>query len=82
MNNTSMSLRLPQPLADQLGQLAESTGRTKSFLVIQALQDFLDREAWQVAEIAKGISEADAGDFATHEEMQALDKKWGAKRAD
>ena len=80
--NKSMSLRLPQPLADQLGQLAETTGRSKSYLVIQALQDFLEREAWQVAEITKGLAEADAGDFSTPEEIQAMDRKWGAKRAD
>lgn len=77
MKDKSMSLRLPQTLAEQLGALAETTGRSKSFLVIQALQDFLEREAWQVAEVAKGISEADAGDFATPEEIRAMDRKWG-----
>ncbi|BAH73491.1 CopG family ribbon-helix-helix protein [Solidesulfovibrio magneticus] len=77
MNDKSMSLRLPKPLADQLGQLAESTGRTKSFLVIQALESFLERESWQVAEITKGLAEADAGDFSTPEEIQAMDRKWG-----
>ena len=82
MKDKSMSLRLPQPLADQLGQLSETTGRSKSYLVIQALQDFLEREAWQVSEIAKGISEADAGDFASPGELSALDSKWGYKRAD
>ncbi|WP_211249803.1 CopG family ribbon-helix-helix protein [Solidesulfovibrio alcoholivorans] len=79
---TSMSLRLPQTLADQLGQLAETTGRSKSFLMIQALEDFLAREAWQVAEIKKGLAEADAGDFASADEIQAIDAKWGRRRAD
>ena len=35
---TSMSIRLPPELADQLEALAKATGRTKSFLVIQAIQ--------------------------------------------
>ena len=35
------------------------------------------REAWQVAEIQKALLEADAGDFATDEEVAALDLKWG-----
>ena len=74
---TSMSMRLPTALADQLGALAEATGRTKSFLAVQAIQDFVEREAWQVAEIKKGLAEADAGDFATDEETTALDAKWG-----
>ena len=74
---TSMSMRLPEELANQLGALAEATGRTKSFLAVQAIQDFVEREAWQVAEIKKALEEADAGDFATDEEVAALDAKWG-----
>jgi len=74
---TSMSLRLPKELALRLGELAQATGRSKSFLAVQALQDFIEREAWQVAEIQQAIREADAGDFATDEEMRALDEKWG-----
>ena len=74
---TSMSMRLPAELANQLGALAEATGRTKSFLAVQAIQDFVEREAWQVAEIKKALEEADAGDFSTDEEVAALDVKWG-----
>ena len=76
---SSMSMRLPDELATQLGALAEATGRTKSFLAIQAIQDFVEREAWQVAEIKQGLLEADAGDFATDEEMAALDAKWSRR---
>lgn len=73
---TSMSLRLPKELALQLGELARATGRTKSYLAVQALQDFIEREAWQVAEIQLALREADAGEFATDQEMLELDKKW------
>lgn len=71
-----MSICLPDELADQLKDLAETTGRTKNFLAVQALRNFIEQEAWQVAEIKKAIAEADAGDFATDEEMQALNAKW------
>lgn len=74
---TSMSMRLPVELATQLGELAEAMGRTKSFLAIQAIQMFVEREAWQIAEIKKGLVEADTGDFATEEEDLALNAKWG-----
>lgn len=72
-----MSIRLSDDLAKQLKDLAEATGRTKNFLVVQALRNFLEQEAWQIAEIKKGLAEADAGDFATDEEMQELNAKWG-----
>ena len=72
-----MSIRLPDELADQLKDLSETTGRTKNFLAVQALRNFIEQESWQIAEIKKGLAEADAGDFATDEEMQALNAKWG-----
>lgn len=71
-----MSLRLPDELAGQLDALAAATGRTKSFLAGQAIRDYIDREAWQVAEIQQAISEADAGDFASDDEVNAISAKW------
>ena len=73
----SMSMRLPDDLFEQLGDIAEATGRTKTFLAVQAIRNLVDQEGWQVAEIKKAIAEADAGDFATEEEMRELDAKWG-----
>ena len=31
---------------------------------------------WQIDEISKAIKEADAGDFASEEEVQAVIEKW------
>ena len=73
----SMSMRLPDELFNQLGDIAEATGRTKTFLAVQAIRNLVEQEAWQIAEIKKAIAEADAGDFATDEEMRELDAKWG-----
>lgn len=73
---TSMSIRLPKELAERLGELAEATGRTKSFLAVQALQEFVDRESWQVSEITNALKEAEHGDFAADEDVAALDRKW------
>ena len=72
-----MSLRLSDELDQQLVSLAKATGRTKSWLANQAIQDFIAREAWQVAQIEQAIAEADAGDFVQAEEMAAKFKSWG-----
>ncbi|CNI55266.1 Ribbon-helix-helix protein%2C copG family [Yersinia massiliensis] len=72
-----MSLRLPDEIANQLSRLAEATGRTKSYLAGQAIQDFLDREAWQISEIKQAIIEADQQDFVPENEMNSLFKRMG-----
>ena len=71
-----MSMRLPDELSDQLDALAAATGRSKSFLAGQAIRDFIERESWQIAEITQAIQEADAGDFASDDELNAISAKW------
>jgi len=73
-----MSLRLPDELSDTLASLAQATGRSKSYLALDALREYLAREAWQVSEIQQAITEADAGDFASDEQVSATLNKWGA----
>ena len=71
-----MSMRLPDELSDQLDALAAATGRSKSFLAGQAIRDFIERESWQIAEITQAMQEADAGDFASDDELNVVSAKW------
>ena len=71
-----MSMRLPDELTNQLDVLATATGRSKSYLAGQAIRDFIERESWQISEITQAISEADNGDFATDEDVNAISAKW------
>jgi predicted transcriptional regulator len=59
-----------------LAQLTKATGRTKSFLAVEALNAYLDQQAWQIAEVIDGIAEADRGEFASDEEMAAIFAKY------
>ena len=70
-----MSVRLPDEVEQQLGQLAQSTGRTKSWLANQAIQDYLAREAWQITEVEATLREADAGYFVPEKEMMSKFKR-------
>ncbi|MDI5850180.1 CopG family transcriptional regulator [Shewanella xiamenensis] len=72
-----MSVRLSDEIEQKRVQLDQLTGRTKSLLEKQAIQDDLDLEAWQIAEIHAALSEADAGDFVSENEMDAKFKRWG-----
>jgi len=50
--------------------LSKSMNRSRSFVAAQAIREFVSVNEWQISEIKKGIAEADAGDFATAEEMR------------
>ncbi len=74
----TLNLRLPESLVAQLDQLASATLRTKTFLVTEALKTYVESESWQVQDIHQGLAEADAGDFATEHEVNAMFAKHGA----
>lgn len=73
-----VSIRTDSALLSQFTSLAEATGRTRSFLINQAMREFVERESWQVAAIQKAVQEADAGDFATSDEVAAMEMQSGA----
>ncbi|AOE85837.1 CopG family ribbon-helix-helix protein [Pseudomonas sp. TCU-HL1] len=71
-----VSLNLPDDIAHHLASLAKATGRSADALAQEALSEYIRRESWQVAEIQRAVAEADEGDFATAEEVQATLEKW------
>lgn len=53
--STLLSVRIGDELKAKLEALAEATQRSKSFLAIEALERYVERESWQVAAIREGI---------------------------
>jgi RHH-type rel operon transcriptional repressor/antitoxin RelB len=78
MTTRTMNVRIPEALYGQIEELARATARTKSFLAVEALKGYVENESWQVRDIRAGIAEADAGDFASPEEVAATFAKHGA----
>ena len=70
-------LELDPERTERLKQLAEKVHRPSDELLQEAVDNYLDVQVWQIEDIRKGLAEADAGDFATQEETQALNKKYG-----
>lgn len=75
MDTAILTIRIPQEVKAQLDKLAEATHRSKSFLGSEAIQRYIDLEAWQIGEIQQAILEADANDFASDEEVDAVVRK-------
>lgn len=75
----SLSVRVPRQTRDLLESLAKATGRTKSFLTAEALQRFLEMEAWQVKAIREAVEAADRGTarWASHDEVKRWLESWG-----
>ena len=48
-----------------------SLDRDRNYILNEAVDLYLEVYQWEIAEIKAGVAEADAGDYATDEEVQA-----------
>ena len=69
---TTLTVRLPAELKDRLDRLAHVTERSKAWLAVDALQRYVELNEWQIGKIEAGIRAADAGDFATDQQVAAV----------
>lgn len=72
-----MTIRLEPELKARLDKLSAATRRSKSFLAAEAVREFIELNEWQIEEIKAAVKEADAGDFASDQEVRAVFNKWG-----
>jgi len=77
MTTKTINVRLPESLYNEIEALAKATARTKSFLAIDALTNYVQSESWQIRDIHEGLKEADAGEFASDEQVKAVFIKYG-----
>ena len=77
----TLSVRLPPEMRDQLEELSDATGRTKSFLAAEAIESYLAVQAWQVNAIKKAVKKANSKDtkFVGHNKVTDWVNSWGSK---
>jgi RHH-type rel operon transcriptional repressor/antitoxin RelB len=76
MEKVNVTVRLDKDAVAFLDTLGQAQDRDRSYLIKQAVQNFIALHRWQIEEIKKAIAEADAGDFASAEEVERLFAKW------
>jgi len=72
----SVSFRLKKQIKNDLATLSEATGRSQTFIVEEALQEYIDLNMWQINAINEGIKQANEGKLlSTEEVLERLEKK-------
>lgn len=75
----AFTVRVSDETAQKLDQLAEKMDRSRSYVAVQAIDDYIARETWQLAEIEAGLAQANRGEFATDEQVAAVFAKFGVR---
>ena len=73
----AVSARLKPETAKKLEMLVDSTARSRSYLVAEAIETYVENQAWQIEAIQEGIKEANKAEFASEKEVRKTIEKWG-----
>ncbi len=72
MKTQTLNLRVSEDMKAGLDKVAEAVDRPRSWVMTQAIEEYLAVQLWQIKEIEAGLCEADAGDFASDAEVEAM----------
>ena len=82
MKDATMTVRMSQETKRRLTQLAEATNRTRSYLLDQAINDYLNIHEWQALETKKAVDMANNSPHAEWVDHQNIKAEWIAKLED
>ena len=78
---TLFSFQVDETTRSRLDRLAERRNLPPEEVAALALEEFVEREEWQIAEIEAAAKEANRGEFARDDEVAAVLSKYTAAPA-
>ena len=76
MSSATFTVRVDTNVKKRLEKLAKSTGRSRSFLAAEAINEYLGVNEWQVAGIKRALESADRGELIAHDDVKAWANSW------
>lgn len=73
----SLNVEIDEELDDRLSSVATTLARPRAWVVEQAIKEFIDLQAWQLAAIDEGVKDAEAGRLIPHDQVVAWLDSWG-----
>ena len=71
------TIRVNDDMLGRIDSLANTLTRSRSWVINQAIERFIDYEEWFVQEVKDGLKEIELGKIATDDEVTAKFRKWG-----
>ena len=71
MVTEAITIRTDRKTVERLDKLAKALDRSRNYVVKQALEAYLEEQAWQIQAIEEGLESLDRGKGRPHEEVMA-----------
>lgn len=55
------TIRLPDEVRERVDSLATATGRSMNYHIQRAVEEYLERQSWQVSQVLSALEQARAG---------------------
>jgi predicted transcriptional regulator len=72
MSKETVSVRLEVERRAELDAPGKVLDRDRSWLINRAIDAYLELQRWQIEQIEEGVRQAEAGDFASDEEVSRV----------
>jgi RHH-type rel operon transcriptional repressor/antitoxin RelB len=79
MPSATFTVRVDETTKKRLEKLAKSTGRSRSYLAAEAIDEYLAVNEWQVEGIKQAMASLDRGESVPHIEVREWVASWGTK---
>ena len=78
MTSATFTIRVDTGVKKRLERLAKSTGRSRSFLAAEAINEYLEINEWQVTGTKRAIASLDRGEGIPHDQVKDWVASWGS----
>ena len=82
MSSSTLTIRVDDDQKARLEALAQSTGRSRSYLAADAIRDYLDANEWQVAGVQAAIRSLGETGGVAHGQVRDWVESWDGGQPD
>lgn len=72
----SITFRTEPEKRETLDRIAALQDRDRSYILNEAIEAYIQLYDWQLAQIDRGLAAADAGEFASEDDIAAAIARW------
>ena len=78
----TISFRVDAEKVAELDAIAKNMERDRSYLLNEAVENYIAEQRYIIAEIEAGLEDARAGRVVDHEEVEAMVERWSGRVTD
>lgn len=76
MERLNVTCRIPKDAVESLDKLGALVDRDRSYLINQAITQYVANQKWQIEEVERAIAEADAGKVVSYDDFVKAVQSW------